>query len=81
MATITMKRTVLMCFAELIHKMSATVKQSLINWLSTQQDMQNYWDRYRTVSAGNHVSYRVWSRHSAYLEIIQDARQHNGQVR
>lgn len=38
-------------------------------WFTSQSSLQSHWRRFKTISNGYPVSYRVWSRHGAYLEM------------
>jgi hypothetical protein len=39
------------------------------DWLSSQSSLYSQWHKFKTMSAGPHVIYRVWSRHGAFLEM------------
>lgn len=45
------------------------LRQIAIGWITSQSSLHSHWRKYNTASAGRQVSYRVWSRHGAYLEV------------
>jgi len=47
----------------------------VLDWLNSQSSLQNQWHKCNSMSAGSRVSYRVWSRHGAFLEM--NGRTHN----
>lgn len=51
-------------------KTSGRLQRLLSNWFASQSSLQQQWQRFRATS-GSHVSYRIWSRHGAYLEMTR----------
>jgi len=47
----------------------------LMNWLISRSNLHYSWDKFRAKPAGRNVSYRVWSRHGAYLELSREIHQ------
>ena len=76
MATVTMKSSGVTYFTGSIYKMSARVKR-LVKRFNAQPDMTEYQDWYQAIPAGGRIPFRVWSRHSAYLDMVRDMHQHN----
>lgn len=62
--------------SETAAKKSTRWQQLLINWLATHSSMRRQWEHFETRSQGHRVPYRVWLRHSAYLEMHRESRKH-----
>lgn len=52
-------------------KKNSRLKKILFNWFTAQFTLKREWESFQMSSARGFVPYRVWSRHSAYLEIHQ----------
>ena len=55
----------------LTEKMTGLLKSMLGNWLNSQSRLQRDWSNFKTISTGRGVPFRVWLRHSAYLEELK----------
>ncbi len=57
-------------------KKSISWQQLLVNWITTHSSMRRQWERFETEAQGHRVPYRVWLRHSAYLEMHRETHKH-----
>jgi len=54
--------------------MTGRLQKMLLNWLAYKNHLHHNWGKFCNQDpAAHHVPYRVWLRHSAYLEINRDS--------
>ena len=58
-------------------KGESRVKLMLMNWMARNANLKRQWENYSESSMGDRVSYRVWSRHGAYLEMLRTSRNYD----